>query len=106
MREIGLERAALVGNSFGYQIIADLAVRHPERFEQAVLQGPTMDPRARTVIGKVRRFVLDALREPLSLFPIELLDYISAGAQCWIRAVCTLFGEQGKERTCSTQDLR
>jgi 2-hydroxy-6-oxonona-2,4-dienedioate hydrolase len=93
MREVGLERTALVGNSFGYQIIADLAVRHPERFEQAVLQGPTMDPRARTVMGKVRRFVLDAPREPLSLFPMELLDYISAGAKCWIRAVSTLFGE-------------
>jgi pimeloyl-ACP methyl ester carboxylesterase len=44
MREIGLERAALVGNSFGYQIIGDLAVRHPNRFERAVLQGPAMDP--------------------------------------------------------------
>ena len=44
MREIGLERAALIGNSFRYQIIADLAVRHPERFERAVLQGPAMDP--------------------------------------------------------------
>ena len=43
MREIGLERAALVGNYFGYQIIADLAVRHPERVERAMLQGPTMD---------------------------------------------------------------
>jgi pimeloyl-ACP methyl ester carboxylesterase len=44
MREIGLERAALVGNCFGYPIIADLVVRHPERVERAVLQGPTMDP--------------------------------------------------------------
>ena len=43
MREIGLERAVLVGNYFGYQIIADLAVRHPERFEQAALQDPAMD---------------------------------------------------------------
>jgi 2-hydroxy-6-oxonona-2,4-dienedioate hydrolase len=43
MREIGLERAVLVGNYFGYQIIADLAVRHPERVELAMLQGPTMD---------------------------------------------------------------
>jgi pimeloyl-ACP methyl ester carboxylesterase len=44
MREIRLERAALIGNSFGYQIIADLAVRHPERFERTVLQGPAIDP--------------------------------------------------------------
>jgi pimeloyl-ACP methyl ester carboxylesterase len=44
IREIGLERAALVGISFGCQIIADLAVRHPERVERAVLQGPAMNP--------------------------------------------------------------
>jgi pimeloyl-ACP methyl ester carboxylesterase len=60
MREIGLERAALVGNSFGCQIIADVAVRYPERVGRAVLQGLTTNPRARTVLGKVRRFVLDA----------------------------------------------
>ena len=47
---VGLDRAALVGNSFGCQIIADLAVRYPEHVERAVLQGPTMDPRARTVL--------------------------------------------------------
>jgi pimeloyl-ACP methyl ester carboxylesterase len=44
MRDIRLERTALVGNSLGYQIIVNLAVRHPERFEWAVLQGPAMDP--------------------------------------------------------------
>jgi 2-hydroxy-6-oxonona-2,4-dienedioate hydrolase len=43
MREFGLERAVLVGNFFGYQIKADLAVRHLERVERAMLQGPTMD---------------------------------------------------------------
>jgi 2-hydroxy-6-oxonona-2,4-dienedioate hydrolase len=39
MGEVGLIRAALVGNPFGCQIIVELAVRHPERVERAVLQG-------------------------------------------------------------------
>jgi hypothetical protein len=43
MREFGLERAALVGNYFGYQIIADQAVHHPEQVARAILQGSTMD---------------------------------------------------------------
>ena len=81
MGEVGLERAALVGNSFGCQIIADLAVRHPARVERAVLQGPTMDPLGRSVPRQVGRFLIDAPREPLSLLPIELLDYISAGTR-------------------------
>ena len=81
MGEVGLERAALVGNSFGCQIIADLAVRHPGRVERAVLQGPTMDPLGRSVPRQVGRFLIDAPREPLSLVPIELLDYLSAGTR-------------------------
>ena len=45
MEGIGVERATLVGNSMGCQVIAELAACHPERVERAVLQGPTMDPR-------------------------------------------------------------
>jgi 2-hydroxy-6-oxonona-2,4-dienedioate hydrolase len=81
MEEVGLECAVLVGNSFGCQIIADLAVRHPERIEHAVLQGPTMDPRGRTVLQQVGRFLLDMPREPLSFVPIELLDFLNAGTR-------------------------
>jgi len=81
MGEVGLERAVLVGNSFGCQIIADLAVRHPERVERAILQGPTMDPWARTVLQQVRRFLLNMPREPLSFVPIELLDFVNAGTR-------------------------
>jgi 2-hydroxy-6-oxonona-2,4-dienedioate hydrolase len=81
MGATGLKSAALVGNSFGCQIIAELAVRHPDRVERAVLQGPTMDPLGRSVPRQVGRFLLDAPREPLSLHPIELLDYLSAGTR-------------------------
>jgi 2-hydroxy-6-oxonona-2,4-dienedioate hydrolase len=81
MGEFGLERAALVGNSMGCQVIADLAVRHPGRVERAVLQGPTMDPKGRSVPRQGGRFLLDVPREPLSLVPIELLDYLSVGTR-------------------------
>ena len=40
----GLGRVALLGNSFGCQIIADLAACHPELVGRAVLQGPTTPP--------------------------------------------------------------
>ena len=81
MGEVGLERVALVGNSFGCQIIADVAMRHPGRVERAVLQGPTMDPLGRSVPRQVGRFLLDVPREPLSLLPIELLDFLCAGTR-------------------------
>ena len=76
-----MERAALVGNSMGCQVIAEMAVRHPGRVERAVLQGPTMDPKGRSVFRQAGRFLLDVPREPPSLVPIELLDLLSAGAR-------------------------
>jgi pimeloyl-ACP methyl ester carboxylesterase len=43
---IGLDRVSLLGNSFGCQVIADLAARYPDRVERAILfRGP---PRRRT----------------------------------------------------------
>ncbi len=80
MLEAGLaDGATLVGNSMGCQVIAALAVRRPGLVRGAVLQGPTMDRRARTVARQVGRFLRDATREPPSLLPIEALDYLSAG---------------------------
>jgi 2-hydroxy-6-oxonona-2,4-dienedioate hydrolase len=75
----GIERAALVGNSMGCQVIADLAARRPEHVERVVLQGPTVDPWARTVPRQVWRFFVNGLREPPALAPITVRDYLSAG---------------------------
>ncbi len=79
MEATGLESAVLVGNSMGCQVIVELAVRNPARIERAVLQGPTMDPEARTTLRQAGRLALDGTREPPSLLPIMLLDYLSAG---------------------------
>lgn len=85
MGKIGLRSAALVGNSFGCQIIVEFALRHPERIEKAVLQGPTVDPLGRTALRQVGRLLLDGVREPPSLLPIELLDYLDAGFRRSVR---------------------
>ena len=36
MRARGIERAMLIGNSFGCQILAELALRHPEMVDRLV----------------------------------------------------------------------
>lgn len=41
MAAVGVERATLVGNSFGCQIAVELAVTRPERVQRLVLNGPT-----------------------------------------------------------------
>lgn len=86
MQAIGLKQATLLGNSLGCQVIVDLALRHPEHISQIILLGPTTDPRARTAYQLMVRWLLNATREPLSLFPIVIRDYLDAGLR---RFVCT-----------------
>jgi pimeloyl-ACP methyl ester carboxylesterase len=79
MDRIGLERPHLVGNSFGCQVIADLAARHPGRVGRLVLQGPTMDPRARSAWRQVLRWLVVAPFERYSEGLILLRDIRDLG---------------------------
>ena len=79
MSAAGLERAHLVGNSFGCQVIAEFVLRHPRRVDRIVLQGPTVDPSARTLGRQLLRLARNSAREPKSLGFISLADYWAAG---------------------------
>jgi 2-hydroxy-6-oxonona-2,4-dienedioate hydrolase len=87
MQAIGLKQAVLLGNSLGCQTIAHFAVRHPEAIQQAILVGPTTDPQGRAFQQQFPRWLLAMPREPLSLFPILLLDYFQAGIRRTIRTM-------------------
>jgi len=97
MRTIGLQRAVLVGNSLGCQTIVDFALRYPERITHAVLVGPTMDPRARTVHQEAWRLFLDMLCEPLSLTPVIAREYTAAGLRRTIRTLRYAFQDRMEE---------
>ena len=79
MTKADISQAVLLGNSLGCQIIARFAVRHPERIQAAILVSPTMDARARTAHQEIGRWLLNALREPLSLYPLVLRDFLDIG---------------------------
>ncbi len=87
MDVLKLERATFVGNSFGAQVIVDFIVRYPQRVERAALIALTIDPHARTAFRQIARLILDATREPVSLFPLAISDYFKAG---FFRAARTL----------------
>ncbi len=82
-----IERAVLLGNSLGSQIIVDFAVRHPERVERAVLGALTVDPQARTFFRQLTRLLYSALLEPPSMLPIAITDYLRAGIIRGLRTV-------------------
>jgi 2-hydroxy-6-oxonona-2,4-dienedioate hydrolase len=88
MRALGLTQAAMLGNSFGCQIIAEFAARYPDLIERVVLQGPTIDPSQRTLGQQVNAWLINGYREPGKMTGIMLRDYWAAGVR---RAVHTLF---------------
>ncbi len=79
LKTVGIERAVLVGNSLGCQIIVDFALRYPEYVDRAVLVGPTMDRHARFMPRQILRLALDSLREPLSQPFVVGFDYLRSG---------------------------
>jgi len=74
-----IERATFVGNSFGCQAIAALAVDHPSMVERIVLIGPTVDAEARSLPRQLGRLALDIVRERPVLVSIQALDYGRTG---------------------------
>jgi 2-hydroxy-6-oxonona-2,4-dienedioate hydrolase len=79
MDAVGIEAATMLGNSFGCQIIAEFALRYPERIQRAILQGPTVDRHARNFPAQLLRFMINAPREDPSQTPIQIYDYWVAG---------------------------
>lgn len=87
MHEIGLDRAAFVGNSLGCEVLVELAVIHPRLVDRLVLQGPTPDPDARGLARQIAGFFLIAPFERWSLAWVALSDYARSGIGRYIHTV-------------------
>lgn len=85
MRTAGPGPAPLLGNSFGCQVIVEMAARHPRLATRCVLVGPTMDPSA-GAWGQPARLLADVPREKPLLWLEHVPDYLRAGPR---RALAT-----------------
>jgi 2-hydroxy-6-oxonona-2,4-dienedioate hydrolase len=79
LRTMRIERPTLLANSFGCQVIVDLALRKPEAAARLVLVGPTVDRHARTAARQIIGLLRDSLAEPLSLDLLVAREYLAAG---------------------------
>jgi 2-hydroxy-6-oxonona-2,4-dienedioate hydrolase len=82
-----INRAVVISHSFGCQIAADFALKYPEKLERLVLAAPTGNPQIKSSLRYFGRLILDVPREPFSLIPIAIRDYLKAG---FIRGYQTL----------------
>jgi pimeloyl-ACP methyl ester carboxylesterase len=71
--------AGYVGSSFGAQVVACLAARHPDLVRRAVLVGPTFDAAARRVVPQLARWLPTSAREPAGLGSKLLVSYLQSG---------------------------
>jgi pimeloyl-ACP methyl ester carboxylesterase len=78
LQSLSIERAMLVGNSFGCQVLAEFAVRHPRMTDRLVLQGPTVDPEARNLLVQIWRDLKNGRREPGNVGRLARIDYAKA----------------------------
>jgi pimeloyl-ACP methyl ester carboxylesterase len=72
-------RVVLVGHSASCQIVAEAALRAPERVAGLVLVGPTTDPRAATWPALVRRWLSTAAHERPGQIPPLVRAYARTG---------------------------
>jgi 2-hydroxy-6-oxonona-2,4-dienedioate hydrolase len=98
MAATGVRRAAFLANSMGCQIVAELAVRHPERVDRLILVGPTADREARTVRQHLPRLLLTGLAERPSLIPILIADYLRARPRRLAGELEAMFADRMEEK--------
>lgn len=94
----GIARAAFIGNSFGCQVLAALAVRHPAVVDRLVLQGPTVDPQARNLFVQFWRDIINGRREPVPMGPLARIDYAKAGLRRALLTMRVLIRDRIEER--------
>ena len=76
---VGVERATFVGNSLGCPIIIEVATTFPDRIERAVLVSPAGGPNNQPLGRALWQMAADSLREPVSMLPIAVRDYLRFG---------------------------
>ena len=76
---VGVERATFVGNSLGCPIIIEVATTFPDRIERAVLVSPAGGPNNQPLRRALWQMATDSLREPTSMVPIAVRDYLRFG---------------------------
>jgi pimeloyl-ACP methyl ester carboxylesterase len=76
---VGVERATFIGNSLGCPTIVEVAATHPDRIERTVLVSPAGGPNNQPLVRALRQMATDGLREPPSMVPIAVRDYLRCG---------------------------
>jgi len=79
-----------VGHSMGTQVVAELAVRHPELVDRVVLIAPTVNPAERSGWRQALRLLQDLANDPPIVGLIGARLYLQAGPRWYLRKLRTM----------------
>lgn len=99
MNAAGIHRASFVANSMGCQVVAELAVRWPERVVRLVLVGPTAEAGARTLRQQLPRLLKTGLlAERPSLALLVAKDYGRMGVRRFHGEMTEMFEDRIEDK--------
>ncbi|MBS9404080.1 alpha/beta fold hydrolase [Halomonas sp. TRM85114] len=102
---MGIARADLVGHSMGCQIVADVAVRFPNRVRRLALIGPTVDPSHRNIRAQLPRALYACTFERPGLLLHVMADYWRMGTRLWPEAIAMLHDPVIEKLSCVEQPV-
>jgi pimeloyl-ACP methyl ester carboxylesterase len=95
----GIERASFIGNSMGCELIITLGAVHPNRVARIVLQGPSVDPPARSYDGMAGRLMKNMIKERSSaLNDIAREDYAKATVARAVKTAYMTFRDEPEKK--------
>ncbi len=86
--------AVYLGVSAGCEVVLHLLADHPHLADRAVLQGPTVQPGARTRRSQLGRLLLDAPLEHPGLVALQLRELARRGPRPFLRAAPHFLGDR------------
>lgn len=95
----GIERASFIGNSMGCELMINLAARYPHRVARMVLQGPSVDPPARSYDAIAGRLMKNMMKERSSaLNVIAREDYAKATIPRVVKTAFMTFRDEPEKK--------
>ncbi|MDQ1623252.1 MAG: hypothetical protein QOH19_1670 [Actinomycetota bacterium] len=99
MEQLGVLEFVIVGHSMGTQVAVEAARQQPERISHAVLMGPVVDPKRRTVAQQALALAGDCLlfESPSSNF-LVFSDYLRCGPSWYLKTLRVMMDYPTEER--------
>lgn len=94
----GMAAPVVVGHSMGAQVVTELVAAHPGIASRAVLLGPVVNTRERSVLRQAGRLFEDGFHEPLRVNALLTADYLRCGMRWYAATMPHMFRYRIEER--------